>query len=310
MHRQHELTLDWEIQSVATAANVLNWAISHDIGGFHAYVRLPSAIRKNCDYDFISGDSFSLLPCRRTSRHGQVTPTRPTQQGHVCTFVGSSSEPSRLCFARIAVAVDRTAPRLARANAAFGSSRRISLLCATRLSYVQVPVGTTICFFFWPFVYRKPPLAALLPYLYTAARGAYDTGIGLLRPVYYAAPLLDAAYSPAASHEYMFGPDILAVCAATALRGIRRSSTLDSLCRLPSVTSPPVASPLPLEPSGSLRGGGVVGEAAKVSPDLLSTLLRIASPKSLCLSALARYFLSLRAVVKRSHLLTLSGRSG
>ena len=62
------------------------------------------------------------------------------------------------------------------------------------------------------FVMRSIPCAALLPYLYTAARGAYDTGIGPLRPVYYSAPLLDDAYGPASAHEYMFGPDILAVC--------------------------------------------------------------------------------------------------
>ncbi len=48
---------------------------------------------------------------------------------------------------------------------------------------------------------------SLVPYLYTAARHAYDTGVSMLRPLYYGWPDLDAAYT----HEgqYMLGPDLM-----------------------------------------------------------------------------------------------------
>ena len=47
----------------------------------------------------------------------------------------------------------------------------------------------------------------LAPYIYTAAREAYDTGVCLCRPMYYDWPEEDAAYE--ASNQYMFGDDIL-----------------------------------------------------------------------------------------------------
>ena len=46
-----------------------------------------------------------------------------------------------------------------------------------------------------------------LPYAYTMGRKAYDTGISLVRPMYYAWPDNDEAYK--ASGEYMFGDDLL-----------------------------------------------------------------------------------------------------
>ena len=49
---------------------------------------------------------------------------------------------------------------------------------------------------------------SLSPYVYTAARQAYDTGIGLCRPLYYYWPEADQAY--AYKEEYLFGDDILA----------------------------------------------------------------------------------------------------
>ncbi|MCK4989266.1 MAG: DUF5110 domain-containing protein, partial [Bacteroidales bacterium] len=49
---------------------------------------------------------------------------------------------------------------------------------------------------------------ALLPYIYTAAREAYDTGISICRPMYYDNPRIDAAYEY--KNQYMFGNDILA----------------------------------------------------------------------------------------------------
>ena len=47
----------------------------------------------------------------------------------------------------------------------------------------------------------------LAPYIYTASRQAYDTGVSILRPLYYAWPEQPQAY--AAGGQYMFGDDML-----------------------------------------------------------------------------------------------------
>jgi alpha-glucosidase (family GH31 glycosyl hydrolase) len=47
----------------------------------------------------------------------------------------------------------------------------------------------------------------LAPYIYTASRQAYDSGVSILRPLYYAWPEQDQAYT--AHSEYMFGDDML-----------------------------------------------------------------------------------------------------
>jgi len=47
----------------------------------------------------------------------------------------------------------------------------------------------------------------LVPYIYTAARQAYDTGVSICRPLYYEWPEENKAYS--VEDEYMFGNDIL-----------------------------------------------------------------------------------------------------
>lgn len=49
---------------------------------------------------------------------------------------------------------------------------------------------------------------SLSPYIYTAARQTFDTGIGMCRPLYYYWPEADEAYS--FREEYLFGDDILA----------------------------------------------------------------------------------------------------
>ena len=58
----------------------------------------------------------------------------------------------------------------------------------------------------------------LLPYIYTAARDAHDTGVGLTRPMYYAYPEVDGAYPSdmdselgqnPSTRQFMFGPDML-----------------------------------------------------------------------------------------------------
>ncbi|MCK4306221.1 MAG: DUF5110 domain-containing protein, partial [Candidatus Eisenbacteria sp.] len=48
---------------------------------------------------------------------------------------------------------------------------------------------------------------ALIPYIYTAARQAYDTGVSVCRPMYYDYPEADEAYE--FSGQYMFGNDII-----------------------------------------------------------------------------------------------------
>ncbi len=53
----------------------------------------------------------------------------------------------------------------------------------------------------------------LAPYIYTAAREAFDTGVSICRPMYYEWPDEDAAYS--VTNAYMFGRDILAVTIST-----------------------------------------------------------------------------------------------
>ena len=50
----------------------------------------------------------------------------------------------------------------------------------------------------------------LSPYVYNAARQAYDTGICICRPLYYDAPEEERSYTY--SYEYFFGDDILSTC--------------------------------------------------------------------------------------------------
>lgn len=49
---------------------------------------------------------------------------------------------------------------------------------------------------------------ALSPYIYTAARETFDTGVGMCRPLYYSHPEEDEAYKY--NEEFFFGNDILA----------------------------------------------------------------------------------------------------
>jgi alpha-glucosidase (family GH31 glycosyl hydrolase) len=48
---------------------------------------------------------------------------------------------------------------------------------------------------------------SLIPYIYTSAREAYDTGISMLRPMYYDYPEAEAAYET--KNQYMFGNDMI-----------------------------------------------------------------------------------------------------
>ena len=49
--------------------------------------------------------------------------------------------------------------------------------------------------------------AALVPYIYSSARQTCDSGLSLLRPLYYYYPEIPEAYS--FDHQYMFGADLL-----------------------------------------------------------------------------------------------------
>eukprot|EP00941_MAST-03F_sp_MAST-3F-sp1_P005812 g5812.t1 len=51
---------------------------------------------------------------------------------------------------------------------------------------------------------------SLVPYIYTMARSALDSGISLIRPMYYSFPREDAAYDSTYAGQYMFGSSILA----------------------------------------------------------------------------------------------------
>jgi alpha-glucosidase len=64
---------------------------------------------------------------------------------------------------------------------------------------------------------------ALIPYIYTAAREAYDTGISMLRPMYYDWPESPEAYD--FKDEYMFGDDMLVAPVTSAMEASTELAT-------------------------------------------------------------------------------------
>ena len=58
---------------------------------------------------------------------------------------------------------------------------------------------------------------ALLPYIYTAAREAYDSGVSICRPMYYDYPEAEEAYE--VKDQYMFGDDLLVAPITTPAQG-------------------------------------------------------------------------------------------
>ncbi len=58
---------------------------------------------------------------------------------------------------------------------------------------------------------------ALIPYIYTAAREAHDTGISMCRPMYYDYPRIDEAYQ--FDNQYMFGNDLLVAPVTSPMAG-------------------------------------------------------------------------------------------
>lgn len=90
--------------------------------------------------------------------------------------------------------------------------------------------------------------AALVPYAYTAAREAFDSGIGLTRPLYYYWPEEAGAYPESmdgllgqtpGTRQYMFGPSLLVapVTGPGACANLPQASThrLDAPCGLSSM---------------------------------------------------------------------------
>ena len=63
------------------------------------------------------------------------------------------------------------------------------------------------------------------PYIYTAAREAYDTGVSICRPMYYDWPETDAAY--AVTNAYMFGNDILTATVSKPVDEITQEAEID-----------------------------------------------------------------------------------
>ena len=58
---------------------------------------------------------------------------------------------------------------------------------------------------------------ALLPYIYTMARYAYDSAISMVHPMYYEFPDMDRAYH--LDHQYYFGTDMIIAPVTASLRG-------------------------------------------------------------------------------------------
>lgn len=65
----------------------------------------------------------------------------------------------------------------------------------------------------------------LIPYIYTAARQCYDTGMPLCRPLYYEWPDLDEAYK--AGREYLFGDQMLVAPVAEAADPISKCAMVE-----------------------------------------------------------------------------------
>jgi hypothetical protein len=92
--------------------------------------------------------------------------------------------------------------------------------------------------------------AELVPYTYTLARAAFDTGLAPLRPLYYEYPEIDQAYAADASGnfaQYFFGPDLVgksyysytAVATAAAVAAAAAAAPPISDLRPPNLPLPP-----------------------------------------------------------------------
>lgn len=72
--------------------------------------------------------------------------------------------------------------------------------------------------------YQTPVTASILeryrlsPYIYTAARQAFDTGVSICRPLYYDYPEAEEAYSAEYRTQFLFGDDIMVAPIVTPVR--------------------------------------------------------------------------------------------
>ena len=143
--------------------------------------------------------------------------------------------------------------------------------------------------------------ARLVPYISTAQRIAYDTGVQVVRPMYYAHADTPAAYEDTALHQFYFGPDIwTAPIAAPAPNSTFFGSMVNHTFWVPpgkwvewysfeAVTAPPAGayfarnysiSETPVfSPPGAIitmrnlpKGEGVLGTASAVPEDLIITV--------------------------------------
>jgi hypothetical protein len=102
--------------------------------------------------------------------------------------------------------------------------------------------------------------AALMPYLYTAARAAFDTGAGLLRPLYHGWPTAPQAYTTRG--QFSVGPDLLAAPIYTSLNGSTTAAAAAAVWLPPGAWAPwdgaaVVASDGTAVDSRPYTGGGV-----------------------------------------------------
>lgn len=151
----------------------------------------------------------------------------------------------------------------------------------------------------------------LVPYIATAQRLAYETGVQVVRPMYYAHSGVDAAYSLTAQHQYYFGPDMwTAPIAAPASNASAQWGSLTnwtywmppgawvehtsgelfkvgprgafvsrnfSLSEMPLYSAPGTIVPMRTLPSGS-QAGGVLGLSSQQPDDLTVLVLPGVSP--------------------------------
>lgn len=115
--------------------------------------------------------------------------------------------------------------------------------------------------------------AMTLPYRYTAARHAYDHGLGIVRPSYYNYPDDEAAYGEASRHQFLVGDDLLVAPVYLPLAGC---APIDHNCSAGASTQavwfPPADGWVPAFPSSPNL---TAGEAAAGLRNVTSTLAEV-----------------------------------
>ena len=104
-----------------------------------------------------------------------------------------------------------------------------------------------------------------MPYIATAQRESHDTGLQILRPMYYTHPLAEAAYADQGLHQYFWGPDVWAAPIAapfskdnaSSLTGIALRSQAESKMAQEGKLTPGVGAVPATNSSLSQRNGRV-----------------------------------------------------